>query len=643
MCGFAGTVGVTDPSVCEAMSAKIAHRGPDDHGFRFFSDDVVALGFRRLAIIDLLDRANQPMSNEEGTVWVVFNGEIYNFVEQRDLLTKRGRRFSTESDTETLLHLYEEYGEGFLQHLNGMFAFALFDTKLQRLYLVRDRLGIKPLYYWSDGSRIAFASEIKALLEAPFVDRDVNWQGISDYLTYLYVPGPATAFRGIHEVPPGHAMTIDLKSGTERIHAYWELGKADSGTHDHPRERLRHLLDDAVRLQMVSDVPLGIFLSGGIDSTILTGLASQTLSEPVKTFTVVFHGKDLQFFNEDANARDVAEYYSTEHHEIPVSIGDPAGLLDLLHHMDQPFGNPTYYLNYLVSKIAREHVTVGLAGAGGDELFAGYPRYRAMRLARTYGRIPKWGRRLIAQALSGLRDDYRSMRTRRIREFVNGIDQDPVRQFINFTYFMSDSAKKDLWGPAFSSGSLLSADRVIRDRFERSPFDGDNRFLDVDVNTFLPWNILEYTDRMSMAVGLEARVPYLDHRVVEFALRAPFETKLQGRQTKVVLREACADLLPPEVRDAPKRGFNLPLAMWMRDRLDSYFDINMTRGQVEDLGIFRWETLRELRLQHRHGRRDNSSELFSIIAFDMWFRRAILSEDTQPITALPPTSFAKAV
>ena len=652
MCGICGAAGIDDPRPVEAMTAVQAHRGPDDSGMHFIPESRLALGHRRLSIIDLSSAGHQPMSNDDGSVWIVLNGEIYNFRELRRELEGRFR-FRSSTDTEVVLRLYEAEGADFVRRLNGMFAIAIYDgrppgpghPRSPNLLLARDRLGIKPLYYHARGRRFLFGSEIKAILASGLYLPDVNWQAVSDYFTYLYVPSPDTAFEGIRQLPPGHLLEVNLGSVEVALKRYWQVeGDADHSTDGDVSQKLRDLLADSVRLRLVSDVPLGVFLSGGIDSAILTGLMAEASSGPVKSYTVVFRGDELELYDERDAARRVADRFGTDHHEIEVDVADPGEMFDLVEFFDQPFGNPTFYLTHLISKSTRSETTVALSGAGGDELFAGYPRYRALALARWARWLPRPFLNGVRWLLSLPRDDHRGMGLRRARQFFDGLDPDLARQLLRWTYFLGETEKAALLGPLARSemagaSGFLHPDRLLRRRLEDSPLsDPGNRVLHLDIETFLVDSILEYTDKMSMAVGLEVRVPFLDHRVVEHSLGIPFGRKLRGGRTKVVLKEAFADLLPEGHAEAPKKGFNLPIARWTQTHLGGYLDSNMSREETERQGIFDWEYIQLLRQQHAGGRRDNSHELFSIVMFDLWYRKYILG--TEPIRRWKPASVA---
>src|SRR5437762_7549073 len=371
MCGIAGLVNCPDDERLAVMTDLQAHRGPDDQGVRYFTEERVGLGHRRLSIIDLSPAGHQPMSNDDESVWITYNGEIYNFNELREGLEKRGQRFKSKTDTEVIIRLYEQDGIEAIKQLNGMFAFAILDRRKKKLVLARDHFGVKPLYYFHSQGKFAFASEIKGILASGIYSADINWQGLYDYFTYLYVPCPQTIFRDIQQVPPAHLLELDLQTNAIELRRFWSLPQARTNgngeaDYDEAKSKLRELLSDSVQRQMIADVPLGVFLSGGVDSPILTGLMAQASRQPVKTFTVVFQGKNVEFYNEQEEARAAAEKFGTEHHEIPVDISQPVEMLNLIDHFDQPFGNPTFYLMYLISQAARTGVKVALCGAGGD-------------------------------------------------------------------------------------------------------------------------------------------------------------------------------------------------------------------------------------------------------------------------------------
>ncbi len=628
MCGIAGIVASHYPLPIERMTSRLHHRGPDDGGVRHFPEASLALGHRRLSIIDLSPRGRQPMSNEDGNVWISFNGEIFNYLELKKNLDAAAHRFASESDTEVILHLYEERGTAAFRELNGMFAFALYDARCQRLFLVRDHLGIKPLYYTEAAGGLAFGSEIKAILASGVYSPEVNWQGAYDFFTYLYVPAPQTMFRGIFQLPPAHYLEYDLR---ERriigITPFWQVsqwGAESSGQAVDQRElqkELRTLMADAVEKQMISDVPLGAFLSGGIDSNVIVGLMAERAARPVKTFTVLFEGAEMSYYDERVEARRIADRFGTEHHEIPVDLSHPEEMLDLVEYFDQPFGNATLYITQLLSKYTRESVTVALSGAGGDELFGGYPRYKAVLAAKYLRYVPRFAARTAYAALSQIEDSYADRKWHRIRALLDGLDSDPARQYMKWVYYLDEDRKAKLLRQR--NGGLLQSHRVLQSHLDQIPqsWDDGNRFSYLDVETFLADNLLEYSDKMSMACALELRVPYLDPRVVELAFRIPFSLKMRGGESKAIMRAAFADLIPEANKNVPKKGFNVPLGNWMRTKLDKFFDERMPRDYVEREGIFNHDYLTHLRDEHRRGQRDNAYELFAVLMFDTWYRK----------------------
>ncbi len=637
MCGLCGVVGSSaDTAQLERAARTLDHRGPDDHG-SVCLDGPMFLGHTRLRIIDLSPAGHQPMRNEDGTVWIIYNGEIYNFMELGEELRRAGHRFRSRSDTEVILHGYEEWGiEELLSRLNGMFAFAIADTRRHsqpELFLARDHVGIKPLYYTLHGGVFAFASEIKALLALDLAPREVDWQAIYDYFSFLYIPYPRTAFRGISQLAPGHYLTCRAPGGSVNLRRYWDPIRdggsrtpAQAGSQDEVQEELRPLLEDAVRRQLVSDVPLGVFLSGGIDSTILTALAARATPGRLKTFTVLFEGEGIAPHDETEYARRVSRHYDTDHHEIVVDLSDPRKLIGLISCFDQPFANPTFYLSYLISQKTRDHVTVALSGAGGDELFGGYPRYRALAYSGLLGALPHRMERGVTDLLRLFPEHYDSQSLRRVKLLARGIGREFPEQYLRWTYYFGDEEKEGLLAPLLSKvGPREPSVRVVERYLDeaRDLADLPTRVQYLDMHTFLADNILEYTDKSSMAVSLEVRVPFLDRRIVEWSLRLPWAWKIRNGISKYVLRAAFRDLIPAENLWAPKRGFCPPLAVWMERSLDRYFDEWMRAEDVRKQGVFDWGTIQRLRQEHKLRRRDNSMELLGIIMFDVWYRQYI--------------------
>jgi len=650
VCGIVGVVtrdsAETWTRAVERGMDAIRHRGPDDRG----SLTIPArgdgahqalggvLGNQRLAIIDLSPRGHMPMISADGNVGITYNGEIYNFRELRDELRGLGHEFTSTSDTEVILRGYEEWGDRVVERLNGMFAFAILDRgspgqRRSRCLIARDRVGVKPCYYVLGPHGIAFASELKALRATGLLSAELDWQALADYFTYLFIPGPRTAYADARQLPPGHCLVWEEDRGEPEIRRYWSpIGPGSlfaSGPTPLPMPAaagaLRDLLHDSVRRQLISDVPVGVFLSGGIDSTILTALAAMERTR-LKTFTVIFEGPGITTIDDREFSRAVAERYATQHEEIVVDVSDPSEMLELVSAFDQPFGNPTFYLSYLVSRLTREHVTVALSGAGGDELFGGYPRYLAVPFSRTLGMFPRPLAGAVTAVAARWPEDYESATPRRMKLLLRGLGEPFAEQYVRWTYFFSDAEKKKLLAPLYRRlPDLKPAVRVIADAFEESAqlTDPRARAQYADLLTFLPDNILEYTDRTSMAVSLEVRVPFLDHRIVEESFAMPFDHKLRFGQSKRILREAFADLIPEKNLSAPKRGFCPPLPVWIDKVFDSYLDTQLTRERVEHIGVLDWSEIQRLRAEQRHRTKDNSMQLFGIIMFDVWWQRYV--------------------
>lgn len=656
MCGISGiAAGKLEPQQLEAaiqsMARAIVHRGPDGLGIRTFYPPRVSrsvgLAHNRLAIIDLSPDGAEPMTNEDGSVWLTFNGEIYNFHDLRARLERSGHRFHSRTDAEVILHLYEEMGPECVREFEGIFAFAILDLKRDSLLLARDPVGVKPLYYSALSDIFVFGSEIKALLASSRITPEVNWQAVSDFFTLLYVPGPETMFRGIFQVPPAHTLELRLPDLSFTIQRYWDVKQdsaVESASYDDLKLRIRESLAASVRRQLVSDVPLGLFLSGGIDSTIVAGLAKEAKAD-IHSYTLSLQGDSYKYFDESQKARAVARHLGTVHRELQLDPPDAIDMLDLLEFFDQPFANPTTYLMYQLSRKAREHITVALCGAGGDELFAGYPRSQAVRLARRLGWIPSPFLKIGVGALRFFRDSHKTPYLRRARKFLAGISDDFFTQYASWTYCLNEGDKRSLLLPSSQGGSCQSlrpTPEVLRQAFQESSIkEPDNHVLHMDVKTYLPGNILEYTDRMSMAVALEVRVPILEAQFISLALNTPFAFKFRGGRAKAILADTFPEFFPAEALNAPKRGFSAPLGLWITQILDSYFDASLDRAHSlrkkfgEDMGaawnegILDLSFIQSLREAHRRGRRDASHELFACILFDLWWRKYI--RQTQPI------------
>lgn len=631
MCGIFGIEGVDPASarVCEALEL-LKHRGPDNANFCVL-DEHIFLGHTRLRIIDLTDAGTQPMCNEDENLWITYNGEIYNFKELQSDLRKR-HAFKSQTDTEVILHLYEEKEEECVEYLNGMFALAIYDRRGQRLFLARDRLGIKPLYYAYVNGLFIFASEIKAILATGLVDKEIDWQAIYDYFSFLYIPHPQTAFKSIRQLSPAHYLIFDIKQKDLKTRCYWEPWRPktdgrENNIYGELKEELRALLEDSVERELISDVPLGLFLSGGIDSTVLAGLMARKSLEPIKTLTVVFTGAGTKLNDDTEYARRVSQYFKTEHREMTIDINMLEALFSLIHYFDQPFGNPTLYLSYLISRVARESVTVALSGAGGDELFGGYPRYKVLCYGKFLQHLPRSLNLPFSWFSECIPEDIDNPLPKRLKRLASGLGQPIIEQILRLTYYFSDETKARLLKPMLLRNSAIRPSTNVLKTYYEQVVDKEelSRVQFVDLKTFLVDNILEYTDKMSMAASLEVRVPFLDYRIVELSFKIPSQYKIRSGESKWILKDTFRDIIPQENISAPKRGFCPPLTVWMEKYFDSYFDDFLTKKYVEEQSILDWSFIQSLRMQHKARKKDNSMGLFGIIIFDVWFRKYICS------------------
>lgn len=604
------------------MCATLTHRGPDAEGL--YLGEGVGLGQRRLAIIDLSDAAVPPLSNEDGTVWVVFNGEIYNFREIRRDLELRGHRFRTVSDTEVLVHLYEEYGERCVQHLKGMFAFAIWDAPRARLFLARDRLGKKPLYYAVTAGSLTFGSEIKAITAAPGVSVAPNYAAIDAYLQRQYVPSPLTAFKGIRKLPAGH-YAVCGRGGQLEVVRYWQPPGPSidpARTRDDLLEELRQRIREAVRIRMISDVPLGAFLSGGIDSGLVVALMASETSERVKTFSIGFEEAE---FNELSYARMVARRYATDHHELVLrpELGDL--VTTLVRHYNEPFADSSAIPTFCVSRMARADVTVALTGDGGDESFGGYEHYAATQRWAAAD-LPGSGplRRLAGWLARGLGALPYERRLSRVRRGLAMVSADLHERYRMQTAFFKDDERESLYAPQFAA---LSREGRWQWR-DQSPewLVGDDSLTWMtrhDLTNYLPDCLMTKTDVASMANSLEVRCPLLDHELVEFAARIPSRWKRDDTGGKLILKEAAAEWLPAEVLAKKKTGFGIPLALWLRTELWETLRGTLTDEVFRRRGLFQPRFVSMLLRQHREGSRDWSSRLWALLTLELWFREFV--------------------
>jgi asparagine synthase (glutamine-hydrolysing) len=626
MCGIAGRFNYdplrpVDREVLEAMTDAVAHRGPDAAGYHLAPG--IGLGHRRLSIIDL-STGDQPLTNENGTVWTVFNGEIYNFAEVRAELLAHGHRFRTGSDTEVIVHGYEQWGERCVEKFRGMFAFAVWDATARRLLLARDRLGVKPLYYAEiPGRGIVFGSELKSLLEDPDVPRNWRPDAIDAYLTLLYIPAPATIYKGVHKLEPGHVLIAE--KGSIRTSRYWDLqftGEGDAVREEEYLERLDALLAESVALRQIADVPLGAFLSGGIDSSAVAAYMVQTSARPPLTISVGF---DHARYDELAHAKRVAEHLGCEFHPMTVTPDIVSLLPKLAWHFDEPFADSSAVPTYYVSKAARELVTVALSGDGGDELWAGYARHRVedweQHARKTLG---------PATAVAGMLGRALPLSVKGARA-LRHLGSDPGQAYaLKHAYGMFEpDAKTRLYSSDFTS-SLRGADPFARFReiYGRCrSLDPVDRGLYTDVHTYMVDDILTKVDRMSMAVSLEAREPLLDHKLLEFAATVPVSLKIKNGRGKYLLRKALEKKIPRDILERGKQGFEAPIGEWLRGPLAPMADSLLLDGRLRDRGVLNDREVSRLWTEHRDGRADHRHRLWQLMMLELWFRQFI---DTAP-------------
>jgi asparagine synthase (glutamine-hydrolysing) len=627
MCGIVGIVRPGGQSVEEdvlaSMCDAIRHRGPDDDGF--YLRDSVGLAMRRLSIIDLAG-GKQPIANEDETAWIVFNGEIYNYLELRARLEKLGHRFRTDSDTEAIVHAYDEYGADCPKHLRGMFAFAIWDERKNELFLARDRVGKKPLLYsLAPAGDLVFGSEFRALLRHPQVSRDVDYRAIHHYLSFMCVPAPLTAFGAIRKLEPGHSLRF-TRGGEIVIERYWEpdFNRKEKWTEEEAGERAVEVLRDAVRVRLMSEVPLGAFLSGGIDSSAIVALMSEESSSPVKTFSIGFEEQD---FSELHHARRVAERVGADHHEFIVRPDAMEVLPTLVEHYGEPYADSSAIPTYYVSRETRRHVTVALNGDGGDECFAGYERYAAMQLAETYRRVPAPLREGLIRQLVELMpsSELRRSRVRDVKRFTRAASLPSVERYLRWVSVFDSEAKDELYTGEFRERMRphRAAD-FIAPWFARANGAGivDAALL-ADTMTYLPNDLLVKVDIASMANSLEARSPFLDHHVIEFAASLPADLKLRGRTTKYLLKKVLRQLVPAENLGRRKQGFGVPIGHWFRGEMKGFLQETLLSEKHLRRGLFRPEAVRRLVADHVAGRADHSHRLWTLLMLELWFVRFI--------------------
>jgi asparagine synthase (glutamine-hydrolysing) len=624
MCGIVGQARgdgrAVDQGLVEAMCAGLEHRGPDSRGIHL--DGPVGLGIQRLRVIDL-ETGDQPLYNEDRSVAVVLNGEIYNYRELRERLRANGHRFATDGDTEVIAHLYEEEGPAFVRSLSGMFAIALWDARRRELLLARDRIGKKPLFYAARDGAVSFASELWALLADAEVPREVDPVALDRFLTYTYVPSPFSAFRSVRKLPPGSLLR--WREGEGRIERYWRPAfgpKLEVGSEAEAGELVRDAVRDAVRRRLVADVPLGAFLSGGVDSTAVLAAMAELTSAPVKTFSIGFESDG---FNELPYAREIAALFGAEHHELVVRPDAVELLPRMARHYGEPFADHSAIPSFYLAEMTRRHVTVALTGDGGDEVFGGYGRYAHGAMLGRLDRVPVGTRRAVAALAARLRPaaDLGSPRNR-VRRAAALLPLSPAERYVRAMSRFSFDLRESLYTPEFRAALGESAGATITEPWEAaSAADPVDRMLEVDQQTYLPSDLLVKMDIATMAYGLEARSPLLDHEVVELGAALPTRFKVRGREKKIALRAALRGVVPDHHVDRAKQGFQVPMAEWFRGDLRELARETLLGGVAASRGYLRQDVVAGLLQRHLDRQEDNSSLLWSALALELWQQQVV--------------------
>ncbi|RCV66097.1 asparagine synthase (glutamine-hydrolysing) [Methanophagales archaeon] len=622
MCGICG-FNWSDSSLAEDMADIMAHRGPDQQGS--FVDDDVSLGHSRLSIIDLSEKGKQPMANEDGSIQIVYNGEIYNFKELRDILERQGHNFSSDSDTEVIVHAYEEWGVECVKRFNGMFAFAIWDSNKKQLFLARDRLGIKPLFYYFESGKFMFASEIKAILLNPAVKREVDHKSLYYFMGYEYVPTPFTLFKGIKKLPPAH--TLIFQNDKIKLIRYWDLKfSKDNSTESYLSDKVYDQLQESIKRRLISDVPLGAFLSGGIDSSSIVALMSQMLDEPVKTFTIGYEDKS---YSELEYAKQIADHFGTDHKEIIVDPSSVEYFDKAVWYLDEPMTDPSLIPEYLFCRAAKNGVTVCLSGEGGDEAFLGYDRFVASKIDHYYRIIPEIIRKNFVSKIVGMLPPQPQKKgaINVVKRFIDGSDLPLEGRHMRWQYFSSENDEKNLYKGTLADMAAnvdpfgyinkyyLSCN--LKDRVAREQY--------MELKSFLLDNVLVKADRMGMANSLEVRVPFLDHNFLELCATIPGNMKLKGLTTKYIFKKAMLKLLPKNIVYRKKQGFSLPLKNWLRNELKEYMLDLLHNSEIirENVDSYNLNKLVE---QHLKGTQNHSHRLWALMNLELWHRKFIRPE-----------------
>lgn len=616
MCGIVGVWNFNGNSVDKVllrrMTAVLSYRGPDGDGF--FVDKFVGLGHRRLAIIDLSEKGKQPMSNQEGTIWVVFNGEVYNFKELRKDLESKGHRFNSNTDTEVIIHAYEEYGEQCVNYFRGMFAFAIWDVNKKQLFLARDRVGKKPLVYYKDSERFVFASEIKAIIEDKSVKRVVSQESLSHYLSYGYIPAPLTIFNNIFKLLPGHYLVVDSE-GNITTKQYWDLQfKETTHSEDYYCKKTLELLEESTKIRMFSDVPLGAFLSGGVDSSAVVAMMAKNSEKPIKTFSIGF---EEQEFNELPHARIIAEKFNTDHKEFIVKPDAIKILPKLVWYYNEPFADSSALPSYYLAQLTKKHVTVSLNGDGGDENHAGYDRIRAMKILNIYKKIPKLARKIINTSIEKL-PEKRNIKA--AKRFINASNFDDYDSYYSFLNMFNDRERDAV----LQTNKYYDSSKIMKNEFKNCNSNVlGNKILYFEIKRYLPDDLLVKIDIATMANSLEARSPFLDHNMLEFTATIPFNLKVRLLKQKYILIKALKDIIPQNILNRKKQGFVVPIDSWFRNDLKNYAHDILTSNTFRNRNLFDYYQINKIIDEHQSNNKDHKHKLWSLLWLELWFREFI--------------------
>jgi asparagine synthase (glutamine-hydrolysing) len=624
MCGIAGIVHLdgspVSPIILDRMNSAIIHRGPDGEGI--WNNGAAGLAHRRLSIIDLAG-GKQPLTNEDGTVWITYNGEIYNHCELRRNLENKGHVFKTKCDTEVIVHLYEEYGRDCVLFLNGMFAFGIYDTRRKTLLIARDRMGQKPLVYFHDSKKFVFASELQALRKHPDMPREINLQAVHDYFSLQYIPHPETIYNKVRKLPPAHILEVNLEFGRTRLTRYWncKFDQKAKMTYDEAKNLLREKLDDAVKIRLMSDVPIGAFLSGGIDSTIIVGLMAKHSSMSVKTFTIGFkEGK----YDERGYAKIAAAKFATEHREKIVEPADFSLVEKLVGYYGEPYCDASMLPTYLLSQFTRENVAVALSGDGADEIFAGYYRYLVMKYSQFADYIPLTVRKSVFGILSGILPAKTEERAflGHIHRILSAASSSHDERYVDIISRFNEKLKMEIYGERFSDFKAQETQEYINAIYMgASARDPIEKLMETDIQSYLPGDILTKVDIASMACSLEVRSPFMDYRIAELAASMPLNFKQDGTERKHILRETFADLIPPELLKRRKLGFGVPLASWFRKEWAGILRVRLLEGRSVSEKYLKKAVVERLITEHQKSKADHSYPLWALLVFELWLEK----------------------